>query len=58
MDNNALNETEKNVQISKSQKINFLDVFKTFQGDIKNETSRANLSRAVKNFGVSEKLKI
>ena len=53
LENNSLNETEKNVQISKSQKINFLDVFKTFQGDIKNETSRANLSRAVKNFGIS-----
>ena len=56
LENNSLNETEKNVQISKSQKINFLDVFKTFQGDIKNETSRANLSRAVKNFGISPNL--
>ena len=55
LENNNLNETEKNVQTTKSQKINFADVFKTFQGDIKNETSRANLSRAVKNFGISEK---
>ena len=55
LENNSLNETEKNVQTSKSQKINFSDVFKTFQGDIKNETSRANLSRAVKNFGISDK---
>ena len=51
--NTSLNETEKNVQTTKSQKINFSDVFKTFQGDIKNETSRANLSRAVKNFGIN-----
>ena len=55
LENNTLNETEKNVQINKSQKIDFLDVFKTFQGDIKNETSRANLSRAVKNFGITQK---
>ena len=53
LENNALNETEKNVQTTKSQKINFSEVFKTFQGDIKNEESRANLSRAVKNFGIS-----
>lgn len=52
--NTSLNETEKNVQTTKSQKINFSDVFKTFQGDIKNETSRANLSRAVKNFGINK----
>ena len=38
LENNNLNETEKNVQTTKSQKINFFDVFKTFQGDIKNET--------------------
>ena len=55
LENNALNETEKNVQTTKSQKIDFSDVFKTFQGDIKNETSRANLSRAVKIFGISQK---
>ena len=55
LENTSLNENEKNVQTTKSQKINFSDVFKTFQGNIKNETSRANLSRAVKNFGVSEK---
>ena len=54
LENTSLNETEKNVQTTKSQKINFSDVFKTFQGNIKNETSRANLSRAVKNFGISE----
>ena len=54
LENTAMNETEKNVQTTKSQKINFSDVFKTFQGDIKNETSRANLSRAVKNFGINE----
>mgnify|MGYP002624805522 CR=1 FL=1 len=39
---------------TKKQKIDFSDVFKAFQGDIKNETSRANLSRAVKNFGINE----
>ena len=55
LENNALDETEKNVQINKSQKIDFLDVFKAFQGDIKNETSRTNLSRAVKNFGITKK---
>ena len=54
LENTTLNETEKNVQTTQSQKINFSDVFKTFQGNIKNETSRANLSRAVKNFGISE----
>ena len=54
LENTSLNETEKNAQTTKSQKINFSDVFKTFQGNIKNETSRANLSRAVKNFGISE----
>ena len=54
LENTSLNETEKNVQTTKSQKINFSDVFKTFQRNIKNETSRANLSRAVKNFGISE----
>ena len=53
-ENTSLNETDKNVQTTKSQKINFSDVFKTFQGDIKNETSRANLSRAVKNFGINK----
>ena len=55
LENNALAETEKNVQTNKFQKINFADVLKTFQGDIKNETSRANLTLAVKNFGISDK---
>ena len=54
LENNTLKESEKNVQTTKSQKIDFSDVFKTFQSDIKNETSRANLSRAVKNFGISQ----
>ena len=54
-ENTSLKEEEKNVQTSKTQKIDFSDVFKTFQNDIKNETSRANLSRAVKNFGIKEK---
>ena len=54
-ENNSIKEGEKNVQTTKKQKIDFSDVFKTFQGDIKNETSRANLSRAVKNFGIKEK---
>ena len=54
-ENTSLKEEEKNVQTSKNQKIDFSDVFKTFQNDIKNETSRANLSRAVKNFGIKEK---
>ena len=53
-ENTSLKEEEKNVQTSKNQKIDFSDVFKTFQDDIKNETSRANLSRAVKNFGIKE----
>ena len=56
-ENNSIKEGEKNVQTTKKQKIDFSDVFKTFQGDIKNETSRANLSRAVKNFGIKEKEK-
>ena len=56
-ENTSLKEEEKNVQTSKTQKIDFSDVFKTFQNDIKNETSRANLSRAVKNFGIKEKYK-
>ena len=56
-ENTSINEGEKNVQTTKKQKIDFSDVFKTFQGDIKNETSRANLSRAVKNFGINEKEK-
>ena len=56
-ENTSINEGEKNVQTTKKQKIDFSDVFKTFQGDIKNETSRANLSRAVKNFGIKEKEK-
>ena len=54
-ENTSLKEEEKNVQTSKNQKIDFSDVFKTFQNDIKNETSRANLPRAVKNFGIKEK---
>ena len=54
LENNTLKESEKNVQTTKSQKIDFSDVFKTFQTDIKNETSRANLSRAVKNFVISQ----
>ena len=54
-ENTSIKEGEKNVQTTNKQKINFSDVFKTFQGDIKNETSRANLSRAVKNFGINEK---
>ena len=53
-ENTSIKEGEKNVQTTKKQKIDFSDVFKTFQGDIKNETSRANLSRAVKNFGINE----
>ena len=56
-ENTSIKEGEKNVQTTKKQKIDFSDVFKTFQGDIKNETSRANLSRAVKNFGINEKEK-
>ena len=56
-ENTSIKEEEKNVPTSKTQKIDFSDVFKTFQGDIKNETSRANLSRAVKNFGIKEKEK-
>ena len=56
-ENTSIQEGEKNVQTTKKQKIDFSDVFKTFQGDIKNETSRANLSRAVKNFGINEKEK-
>ena len=56
-ENTSIREEEKNVQTTKTQKIDFSDVFKTFQGDIKNETSRANLSRAVKNFGIKEKEK-
>ena len=54
-ENTSIKEGEKNVQTTKTQKIDFSDVFRTFQGDIKNETSRANLSRAVKNFGIKEK---
>ena len=54
-ENTSTKEGEKNVPTTNKQKINFSDVFKTFQGDIKNETSRANLSRAVKNFGISGK---
>ena len=56
-ENTSIKEGEKNVQTTKTQKIDFSDVFRTFQGDIKNETSRANLSRAVKNFGIKEKEK-
>ena len=56
-ENTSIKEGEKNVQTTKKQKIDFSDVFKTFQGDIKNETSRANLSRAVKNFGINENSK-
>ena len=56
-ENTSIKEGEKNVQTTKNQKIDFSDVFRTFQGDIKNETSRANLSRAVKNFGINEKEK-
>ena len=54
-ENTSIKEGEKNVQTTKTQKIDFSDVFRTFQGDIKNEASRANLSRAVKNFGIKEK---
>ena len=56
-ENTSIKEGEKNVQTTKTQKIDFSDVFRTFQGDIKNEASRANLSRAVKNFGIKEKEK-
>ena len=56
-ENTSIKEGEKNVQTTKTQKIDFSEVFRTFQGDIKNETSRANLSRAVKNFGIKEKEK-
>ena len=35
-ENNSIKEGEKNVQTTKKQKIDFSDVFKTFQGDIKN----------------------
>ena len=54
-ENTSIKEGEKNVQTTKNQKIDFSDVFRAFQGDIKNETSRANLSLAVKNFGIKEK---
>ena len=54
-ENTSIKEGEKNVQTTKTQKIDFSDVFRTFQGDIKNEASRSNLSRAVKNFGIKEK---
>ena len=56
-ENTSIKEGEKNVQTTKTQKIDFSDVFRTFQGDIKNEASRSNLSRAVKNFGIKEKEK-
>ena len=54
-ENNSIKEGEKNVSTTKDQKIDFSDVFRAFQSDIKNETSRANLSRAVKNLGIKEK---
>ena len=54
-ENTSIKVGEKNVQTTKNQKIDFSDVFRAFQGDIKNETSRANLSLAVKNFGIKEK---
>ena len=53
-ENSKITEDNKNVHTTKNQKISFTDVFKTFQGEIKNETAKANLSRAVKNFGISE----
>ena len=53
-ENSKINEDNKNVHTTLNQKISFTDVFKTFQGEIKNETAKANLSRAVKNFGISE----